>query len=771
MKKLLTLVFSILMILGLTACGSGAEKEEAIETTKQSGYVYVPEYFDLGLEFGNNDWVDMRGVVGEHMIGMCHTYDDVTFQSEEYFLIMNLRDQTVDKVKLELESEEQYVNAYTLSPAGQIVAIAEEYHWDEKNQIQDSKYFLLTIDMNGQILSSVDFTQVCNELREEYEYFYINTMAVDKDGDLYIGFEQKIIQLNVDGTKGFEIDIPNWLNSMGNMADGSVYAMYYADRGNSLSVIDKTAKAFGKTYNTNGNMNGMFTVGEGNVLCYSDGSSVRKLTLETGESEEVFKWLDSDINGQYIETVVPLDDETFVAYYRNWNTDEEEFVKLVKTDRSTLPEKTILTLATLYDYGGSDFQEKLVQFNKNNSEYRIELKTYFDVMNMSEEEMQNYEKHQTEALTRMMSDLTGKNPPDIISLETGTISANTLVQKGIIEELTPYLEKAGYSEDDFMAGVVNSHKIDGKLYALPAKFSIASQLADSAIVGNKQGWTLEEAMEVLKKLPDDMAFLNRETQQSFVNQCLVYSYDNFIDDAGYSCNFDSPEFKMILEMAKEFPKEYSSNTDWVSEPVLMSDGKLLLANVNIYSLENIQEYLAYLGDKEATFIGFPGVEGNGSLITASSDLYAICSKSKEKDAAAKFIIDIITEEYKESHGWQLPSYEPAFEAYIADQLDIEYVKDENGELVLDEEGNPIPMNGGGSVGYGDWEYTYRPCTEEDAEILRNLINGATGTYNYNTELFAIIMEELEPYFNDQKSVDEVASIIQNRINLYLKENS
>ncbi len=768
-KKLLALVLSVIMAVSVMACGSNG-KEVTQESQQQTGHVYVPEYYDWGIEVGDNDWVNTYGAANGYMLGM-YQYIGEDYKSKTELLAMNLEDNSLLRIPLELEKENQYVNTFTMTEDGSLLAIAEEHNWDEKTGQEDAYYQLLTLDSTGQILATVDFTALSKELQEKYEYFYISSLAADSEGTAYIGCEQEIVALNEDGTKAFSVETTNWISHMGNMPDGSVYVMYYGNEGYDLSVIDKTAKGFGQTYTANGNMNGNFAVSEGNVIYYNDGTSVRKLSLENGESEEVFKWLDSDINGQYVDTIINIDENTFVAYYRNWNSNEENFVKLVKTARSQLPEKTTITMAAFYA-SSSDLQEQIVSFNKASDTYRIELKTYLDTNNMTQADMENYEQYYQEATTRMMNDITGNNPPDIISLSESGISMETLVGKGILEELTTYLEKAGYSESDFVQGVVNSYKVEGKLYTLPANFSLTTQIADSAIVGTEPGWTLEEAMEILKNLPEGMAFQNYATRQGFVSQYLMYGYNNFVDSVNATCSFDSPEFKAILEIAKSFPKEYQASDEWVSEPVLMSNGELLLANVGIYSLENIQEYMAYLGDKELTFIGMPGVAGNGSLITPYGSMFGICSKSEEKDAAAQFIIELLTKEYNENnHMWGMPTYMPAFEAYVADEIDVEYMKDENGDLVLDEEGNPISLEGGGQFGYGDWDYTYRPCTQEDADILLELINGACTTYNYNTEIFTIILEELEPYFNDQKSVDEVAGIIQNRINLYLTENS
>ncbi len=766
-KKLLALVFSLIMVIAVAACGKES-KDVMQESQQQNGYVYVPEYYDWGIEISDNDWVNTYGMANGYILGMYGTVEEETYKPKEYLLAMNLADNSLLQIPVELENGEQYISNYTVTEDGNIVAVVEEHHWEEDPAKQYTYYNLIMLDAAGQILSTVDITALSEEIND---YFYINSLAVDGEGTIYICCEKEIVALNPDGTKAFSVETPSWINSMGTMPDGSVYVMYYGDGGYDLSVLDKASKSFGQTYTTNGNMNGYFTVDEGNVIYYNDGSSVRKLTLETGESEEIFQWLDADINGQYIECVHAINEEQFVAYYRNWNSNEENFVKLTKTDRSLVPEKTTITLAAFYA-NSSDLQEEIVAFNKANDTYRIALKTYLDMGNMTSADKGNYEQYYKDATTRMMNDITGNNPPDIIFISDGSISMETLAGKGVLDELTPYLEKAGYSEEDFAQGVVNSCKVEGKLYSLPASFSLSTQLADSAIVGKEPGWTLEEALEILQNLPEGMAFQDYATRQGFVSQYLTYGYNNFVDDTNATCNFDSPEFKAILEMAKCFPKEYQASDEWESEPALMSKGELLLANVNIYSLENIQEYMAYLGDKEVTFIGIPGVEGNGSLIAPYGSMFGICSKSDNKDAAAQFIINMLTEEYKENdYTWGLPTYMPAFEAYVADQIDIEYVKDENGDLILDEEGKPISHEVGHSVNYGDWEYTYRACTQEDADILLELVNGACTTYNYNTDIFSIILEDLEPFFNDQKSVDEVAGIIQNRISLYLTENS
>ena len=102
----------------------------------------------------------------------------------------------------------------------------------------------------------------------------------------------------------------------------------------------------------------------------------------------------------------------------------------------------------------------------------------------------------------------------------------------------------------------------------------------------------------------------------------------------------------------------------------------------------------------------------------------------------------------------------------------DYITDENGEIVLDDNGEPIASSGTSSIGYEDgWSYTYHQTTQEEVDRVMELMNIAKPvSYNGNDEISKIINEEADAFFKGQKSVDEVAGIIQNRIRNYVGEN-
>ncbi len=148
------------------------------------------------------------------------------------------------------------------------------------------------------------------------------------------------------------------MQGMGKMSDGSVYVYTSAE----LSVIDKAAKGCSVIYDIDSNYNGFFRINKDNVMYYSDSSAVRKYDLNTGEGEVVFKWLDCDIRGDYIYGVLCEEEEVIYAYYRE-GYKEDSFVKLVKTDRSQIKAKKIITIATLGNYD-SNIANEVIEFNK-----------------------------------------------------------------------------------------------------------------------------------------------------------------------------------------------------------------------------------------------------------------------------------------------------------------------------------------------------------------------------------------------------------------------
>jgi thioredoxin-related protein len=78
---------------------------------------------------------------------------------------------------------------------------------------------------------------------------------------------------------------------------------------------------------------------------------------------------------------MPLPDGRIICTTYNWNDSEGtsycELIKMTKTDAAQVQDKIILTYACMYmDY---NIRGQIIEFNKTNSEYRIEVHDLFRV--------------------------------------------------------------------------------------------------------------------------------------------------------------------------------------------------------------------------------------------------------------------------------------------------------------------------------------------------------------------------------------------------------
>ena len=71
----------------------------------------------------------------------------------------------------------------------------------------------------------------------------------------------------------------------------------------------------------------------------------------------------------------------------------------------------------------------------------------------------------------------------------------------------------------------------------------------------------------------------------------------------------------------------------------------------------------------------------------------------------------------------------------------------------------------------DKEVKVKPLSQEQAQKLKDYILGIKATDCYDEEVSKIVEEETATFYSGQKTAEQVAEIIQNRVTTYLNENS
>lgn len=760
-KKAMAFTLACAVALSMAACGSPESSG-----TEEKEFVYVPEFQEIEGE--NVSYYEMK-YVGDSLYYESYSYDEQTQQSSESIVKYSLEDGSSSTLPLQL-GENVNLGSYTVAPDGNIVAVCRDYSGDPgPDGYMEPKSTLCKFDEQGEPLFSVDLAEA---LGPDAESTYIQYLTLDGQGRIYIAVDSKILLLDAEGTFRGAVDTgENWINNLGSGRDGKVYFSYYDRTGENseyvLAEVDFDGKAVGEVHRgfVNGNGNGLYA-GRDYDFLVGDGTSVYSYDLESQTSEKLFDWLDSDINGSYATCLGQLEDGRILVLINDWETDESGLALLTRKKSSEVPQKETILIGTLY--GDSELQSAAVKFNKTNDKYRISIRTYMDWTNYSDNSM-------SDALTRLNNDITSNNCPDILDLSN--LDIQRYAAKGLFEDLGPYLENSGQLDrEDFIPSVMEAYTYDGKVISVPIAFALRTVFGRASDLGDRDGWTMDEMIAYADSYPDAQIF-DYSTKEYILQQCMAFNEDAFIDWSTGECRFDTPEFKSLLDFVNRFPDEYQYEDGAASGPTRIQNREILLDIGYISDFDEIQMYKEIF-EGDLACIGYPTTDGGCGTGLTAYQAYAITSKSDYKDGAWEFIESmLVPEEESENRmgyrNWYFPNSRERLQTMAEEAVKVEYLTDENGEIMKDENGEPIAMGGSSSVSYEDgWSYEYRIPTQDEVDIVLELIDKARPmASNGSDEIQKIILEEAAAFFQGQKSVDEVTAIIQSRVNIYVSENS
>lgn len=753
-RRVLGLALSAAMALSLAACGNSSGGE-----TEKKEWVWVPEFITIDDE--TVSFYDMQ-LVGDSLCYQSYDYDEETEISTQSICRYSLADGNITKTPLNYVEEKNWnLNRLVYAQDGSMYGTTNVYNEDYTK----SETFLCKFDAEGKQIFAEDMTELVAES-------YVDNMAIDGEGRIYVTGENNVWLFDADGNKRGTVSLGadvNWIRAMGSGKDGKMYLCYYTSNGDTvLCDIDFDGKKTGNTYENypSSNSNALVPGIEKDFMA-QDGNRVYEYDVKSQTSTELFTWLDSDINGNTVENFWGLEDGRILAVASDWETNEKSIALLTKTKASEVPQKETILIGSLY--GDSNIQSAAVKFNKSNDKYHISIREY---LNYNDYDGDDYQAFMTDGINRLNNDITSNNCPDILDLSG--LNIKQLAAKGVFEDLNGYLEKSEkLSREDFLENILEAYTLDGKLVSIPYSFQMSTVVGKGSEVGTEMGWTLEELIAYADAHPDALLF-DSKTKDVIMMTLMAYNADYFIDWSTGECRFDSEEFKDILNFANRFPEEYDWEKEDVSTPNKIQKGQVLLYEENIYDFNELQ-MCNEIFQGDASYIGYPTMDGSVGCMLSASQAYAITSKSGHKDGAWEFIEGFLTKEENPDRGFSsigFPTMKSKLNAMAADAVEVKYYTDENGELYYDENGEPIVMGGGSSISYGDgWSYEYSIPTQEEVDLALSLMEIAKPvSYSQGDEVLNIINEEAAPFYKGQKSVDEVASVIQSRIKIYVGEN-
>ena len=109
-----------------------------------------------------------------------------------------------------------------------------------------------------------------------------------------------------------------------------------------------------------------------------------------------------------------------------------------------------------------------------------------------------------------------------------------------------------------------------------------------------------------------------------------------------------------------------------------------------------------------------------------------------------------------------------FEKAAQDSMEIVYLKDENGNLITGEDGEPL-LEGTAYVLLDTQAVMIKPPTQADYDQVMSLYEAAEGISGRDENIWAIVQECAGTLFAGDRTAEDAARMIQNRVELYLNE--
>ena len=369
-----------------------------------------------------------------------------------------------------------------------------------------------------------------------------------------------------------------------------------------------------------------------------------------------------------------------------------------------------ITLATYYS---PSIQAIVTKFNLRNDKYHIKI--------VSPKEGESYDDFYRE----IQMEISSEKGPDLFVLPKEVASG--YARNGYLKDMTTFIS----NPETLWTAALKSAQIDNVQFGIPYNSYLYTTAFLKRLVGDRTSWTLSDLMQIVRN-SDIVRIVDSSNYATFINYFGLQDMSNttFIDWNQGISHLDEGPFIELLE----FSHQYINNDNASNTIIDMEQNKTASKYTWNMGIERFIEFVE--SNNSLAFIGFPCDSGSGIFVL--SDFLYMNSMSKNEEGIRAFIDHML------SYNMQ---YRNAVSRLEQLPIRMDVMEDFIQYLVIQK----------------------KMLTEENAELLISLIKRAE-PYNYMGEIFSILEEELPAYINDQKTAEEVAAIIHNRVQLYLNEN-
>lgn len=491
----------------------------------------------------------------------------------------------------------------------------------------------------------------------------------------------------------------------------------------------------------------------GNAFFETEGGDLYAYNIGDTERTKIMDAISSDIPVEYFMGVAVKSEELFTGLYR----DSDGNIKLSrfsKVNPEEIKNKEVLTLGCVQI--APAVKKMVVEYNRRNPDCRIQIIDYSTQSEVPEWDL---------IVQAFNKDIVSGNIPDIIVLDgSDNLPVHSYISKGLFADLNTFLNADDQiRKNDLLPNVLDALSSGDRLFRICPSINIMTITARERDTKGLSGhWTLDDCRRIIEAQHVDYArAFGWFTRESILYRALLLCGNSFVDWESKNCTFDSQGFADLLEFAKQFPQEIDSNMLGDVTDDNPRNGKTCFHNTFLYSFDDYRDLRYGSFGEEVSFVGFP-FDGKQNYAALTMDAqFAISSSCANKNAAWHFVRSFLSEDYQDQISTAFPVRKSSLEKMALQSKETPFEINADGQRI--EQKRIYYLN--------DTEIVLPNLTDKDVADVMRVIQGTTLLQYNNQKVLDIILEESTPFFQGQKSAQEVCGIIQSRVKTYVEENS
>lgn len=480
---------------------------------------------------------------------------------------------------------------------------------------------------------------------------------------------------------------------------------------------------------------------EGKLFQISKDFKLQCLDLKTGEESTVldFNNCSANLNTVQNSSIVYCDESTIIlsqdTYYPNedyvWN-----LTRLERAESNPNVGKQIIYAAP-YTSVDSLSAYAIEQYNSQSTDSCIHItmdysvRVFDDYEHIADYTSNTYNKDLA-ILSTLKQDIRNGVGPDIL---LGFSYFDAINHDEYLMDLFSVINNPDtFNRDEYFSNIFDAYVQDGKLYQMPLCVALVGlYVYDDEMWTDQYGMTFDNYYDYVANVSNGFNPIENEMGRTNAFDFLIRSHYNELHTEDGLLSLDNDTFRDICALVKDMNPE--STLD-----VFSRYGRFVEFNRLPFDLTRM------LISSDKVLVGLPTEDGSSGPVASAFQSVAITSCTKDFDAAFAYVNSLLSYDAQLHNVTYNPINRAAFEQYSIQSL--EYADNYMRNM------------------YGFEDYSF----DGYIEMYESYIMSANTSNMCDAYSLMILDEEMQAYYCDQKSLDEIIDIVENRANTMLEEN-